>query len=200
MSPLAPACASCGRPQHSDAFPPPPPPLPSAPVASVWGDTVEIALHPMSGTKLLVMSLCTFGLYHVYWFYRNWKLRNELRRRGVLAPLRAIFAPIFAYSLFEDVDVEVRRWGVTPGWNAAALAIAYFLLNIVTRLADSLWLIGLLSVLPILAVQRTINEANARSTHPAPVNAAYSGLNIAGMVLGGIALLLALLGTFMPEP
>lgn len=200
VSPLAPACASCGRPQHSNVFPPPPPPLPSAPVASVWGDTVEIALHPMSGTKLLVMSLCTFGLYHIYWFYRNWKLRNELRRRGVLAPLRAIFAPIFAYSLFEDVDVEVRRWGVTPGWNAAALAIAYFLLNIVTRLADSLWLVGLLSVLPILAVQRTINEANARSTRPAPVNAAYSGLNIAGMVLGGIALLLALLGTFMPEP
>jgi hypothetical protein len=153
----------------------------------------------MSGTKLLVMSLCTFGLYHIYWFYRNWKLRNDLRRRGVTAPLRAIFAPIFAYSLFEDVDVEVRRWGVSPGWNAAALAIAYFLLNLVTRLSDPLWLIGLLSFLPLLPVQRTINEANARSTHPAPVNAAYSGLNIAGIVLGGILLLLAIVGTLLPD-
>jgi hypothetical protein len=200
MSALAPACANCGRPQQSSVFPPPPPPLPPAPATSVWGDTVEIALHPMSVSKLLVMSLCTFGLYHIYWFYRNWKLRNELRRRGITAPLRAIFAPIFAYSLFEDVDVEVRRWGVTPGWSAAAMAIAYFLLNVATRLPNPLWLIGLLSFLPLLAVQRTINEANARSTHPAPVNATYSGVNIAGLVLGGIFLLLAIVGALLPTP
>jgi hypothetical protein len=200
VSELAPACASCGRPLHSAAFPPPPPPLPPAPVASAWGDTVEIALHPMSGTKLLVMSLCTFGLYHIYWFYRNWRLRNELRRRGVTAPLRALFAPIFAFSLFEDVDVEVRRWGVTPGWSAAALAIAYFLLNVVSRLPDPLWIISLLSVLPLLAVQRSINQANARSTNPAPVNASFSGFNIAGIVLGGLFLLLGIVGAFMPEP
>ncbi len=202
VSALAPACANCGRPQHSsaNAFPPPPPPLPSAPAVSVWGDNVEIALHPMSGTKLVVMSLCTFGIYHIFWFYRNWKLRNELRRRGVMAPLRAIFAPIFAFSLFEDVDVEVRRWGVTPGWNAAALAIAYFLLNVVSRLPGPLWIISFLSVLPLLAVQRTINEANARSMNPAPVNASYSGLNIAGIVLGGLFVLLGIIGSFMPEP
>jgi hypothetical protein len=146
------------------------------------------------------MSVCTFGLYHVYWFYRNWRLRNELRRRGVTAPLRAIFAPFFAYSLFSDVDDEVRHWGVTPGWSAAAMAIAYFLLNLVTQLPDPLWLVGLLSFLPLLSVQHTVNEANARSSHPAPVKANYSGLNIAGIVLGGILLLLALIGTFMPEP
>jgi len=80
------------------------------------------------------------------------------------------------------------------------MAIAYFLLNVATRLPNPLWLIGLLSFLPLLAVQRTINEANARSTNPAPVNATYSGVNIAGFVLGGIFLLLAIVGALLPTP
>lgn len=28
----------------------------------------------VSSTKLVVMSLCTFSLYELYWFYENWVL------------------------------------------------------------------------------------------------------------------------------
>ena len=28
---------------------------------------------PVSTTKLIVMSVCSFGLYESYWFYKHWK-------------------------------------------------------------------------------------------------------------------------------
>jgi hypothetical protein len=160
----------------------------------------DIALHPMSGTKLVVMSVVTLGLYEVWWFYRNWKLRNELRDRGVLAPLRAILSGIFAYSLFQDVGEEARRVDVSPGWSAALLWIAFLLLSATSGLPDPLWLVSFLNVVPLCVVQRTINEANARSPHPAPLNDRYSTLNRVGIGVGILCLILVLLGLFLPEP
>ncbi len=43
--------------------------------AAATGDTP--IFFPASRTKLLVMSLCTFGLYEYYWFYKNWKLVRD---------------------------------------------------------------------------------------------------------------------------
>jgi hypothetical protein len=188
-------CAYCGSDLQAPVayFPP------AAELDEVPGPP-DIALHPMSETKLLVMSLVTFGVYQVYWFYRNWKLRNELRGRDVMAPLRAIFSGIFAYSLFEDVGEEARRVGVSPGWSPVLLGIVYFLMGIATRLPDPLWLLSFLSLIPLYLVQRTINDANARSPRPAPLNDRYSTLNRVGIGLGIICLLLVLLGLFFPEP
>lgn len=191
----APECAYCGSDLQAPVayFPP------AAELDGTAGPP-EIALHPMSETKLLVMTVVTFGLYEVWWFYRNWKLRNELRDRGVLAPLRSILAGFFAYSLFEDVDEEVRRVGVSPGWSAVLLGIAYFVLTATSRLPDPLWLLSLLNVAPLYVVQRTINEANARSPRPAPLNDRYSTLNLVGIALGSIFLFLVMIALYFPEP
>lgn len=193
-SPSAVDCAYCGgalRPGAAYAYAAPEP-------VRVWSDAPEIALHPMSVTKLVVMSLVSFGLYHIWWHYRNWKLRNDLRGRGVTPALRAIFSPLFAYSLFEDVEEEVRRWGMGVGWNAVFLGIMYFLSNAATRLPEPFWIAGLAAVFILVPVQRSINAANAASSRPAPVNDRFSAANIAGIVLGGILLFLALIGTFFP--
>ena len=32
---------------------------------------------PVSLTKLVVISFWTFGLYEIYWFYKNWSLINQ---------------------------------------------------------------------------------------------------------------------------
>ncbi len=187
-------CAYCG----SDLQPPvaffPPAALDEAP------GPPHVALHPMSEAKLIVMTVATFGLYVVLWFYRNWKLRNELRGRNVMAPLRAIFSGIFAYSLFEDVDEEARRVGVKPGWNPVVLGIMFFLLGAATRLPDPWWLVFFLSLVPLCVVQRTINQANARSPRPVPLNQSYSTANRVGIGLGSIFLLLVLIGVFFPVP
>jgi len=60
-------------------------------------------------------------------------------------------------------------------------------------------LVSLIRFLPLLVVQRSINALNAAVTPEAPRNDKYSGLNVAMIVIGGLVLLLAILGTLLPE-
>lgn len=162
-----------------------------------WAALPEIGLHPMSEVKLALLSLATLGLYELYWFYRNWKLRKQVRKSDVSPFWRAFFAPIFAFSLFEDVLSEARRVRVSVGWSAGELGVAFLLLSAAWRLPDPYWMVTLLSFVPLVLVQRVINKANAKSANPGPVNQSYSVLNVVGIVLGGLVLLLGIIGTFV---
>ncbi|MBV9775056.1 MAG: hypothetical protein JO040_13975 [Gemmatimonadetes bacterium] len=211
VSSLAAACPRCARPiaALADVAPAPPAlgrvgiPARHAPVVTAtgspsWAALPEIGLHPMSEVKLALLCLATLGLYEPYWFYRNWRLRKQVRKSDVSPFWRAFFAPIFAFSLFEDVPSEARNLRVSVGWSAGEMGVAFLVLSAAWRLPDPYWLVTFLSFVPLVLVQRVINKANAKSTNPGPVNESYSVLNIVGIVLGGIILLLSIIGTLIP--
>lgn len=154
----------------------------------------------VSLSKFAVMSLCTFGLYELYWAYKHW---DAVRRRDQerLSPFwRAFFAPLWAFSLFPRLGRLTAMYGVPATWSGSGLALAYFLIHLTWRLPDPYWLVSLLGFLPVLVVQRSVNGLNAAVAPDAPRNDSYSGLNVVAIVLGGLLLLLAILGTFMlPE-
>jgi hypothetical protein len=66
------------------------------------------------------------------------------------------------------------------------------------RLPDPYWLVSLLGFLPVLVAQRSVNGLNAAVAPDAPRNASYSGLNVVAIVIGGLLLLFAILGTILP--
>ncbi len=48
--------------------------------SSVETDTVknsEVYFFTTSTLKLMLMSICTFGIYELYWFYKNWVLISQ---------------------------------------------------------------------------------------------------------------------------
>jgi hypothetical protein len=45
-------------------------------VSSAAGDS-QAPYFAVSLLKLTVMSVCTFGIYELYWFYKNWRLIME---------------------------------------------------------------------------------------------------------------------------
>ena len=154
----------------------------------------------VSVSKFAVMSLCTFGIYELYWAYKHWDAMRR-REQEKLSPFwRAFFAPLWGFSLLPRLQQLTAVFGVPATWSGSALALAYFLLHISYRLPDPLWLVSLLSFLPLLVVQRSVNELHRTVVPAAPRNDSYSGLNVAGIVLGGLLLLLAILGTLMPPP
>lgn len=165
-----------------------------------WASEAKgVALHPMSLGKLVVMSLCTMGLYELYWFYRNWYLQKAFRQEDVSPFWRAFFAPLFGFAMFRNVRNQAERNRLRVGWSAGGMGLLFLVLSGLYRLPDPYWLICLFTFVPILPVQRTINELNAASPRPAPVNAEYSMANMVGIAVGGLFLFLTVIGTFLPE-
>ena len=214
VSDAAPACIHCGRPMAARPEQPaaqPPAwglrgaaveaPYPPVPVEVPGPAIPEVAsavgeLHAMSVHKLVLMSVCTFGVYEIFWFYRNWSRVRE-RGRSVSPFWRSFFAPIWGYSFFEEVEDQAlaARMG-SVGWSPLALGLLFFLLSALWRLPDPWWLVTYLSVLTLVPVQGTINELAARrGVRP---DSSFEGKHIAVIVVGGILLLLVLVGLFLP--
>ena len=153
----------------------------------------------VSLSKLSVMSLCTFGFYELYWCYKQWDAGRR-REQEELSPFwRAFFAPIWAFSLFSRIQQLTAKHGVPATWSGNGLALAFLLLGITWRLPDPLWLVSLLTFLPLLVVQRSINVLNAVVAPSAERNDRYSGANVVVIVIGVILLVFAIWGTLFPD-
>jgi hypothetical protein len=147
----------------------------------------------VSTHKFVVMSLTTFGLYTVYWVYRQWK--RFVERGDVLSPFwRTFFMLVTNYALFARVRARAREDRVPIDWLPSILGSFYLTLTLTFRLPDPWWMLTLLSFLPIIPVQRTIDRVNAMHLPELP-NRGYSGWNIFGIVVGGLLLILAVYGT-----
>jgi hypothetical protein len=121
------------------------------------------------------------------------------REQEHLSPFwRAFFAPLWAFSLFPRLGRLAAIYGVPATWSGSGLALAYFLIHITWRLPDPYWLVSLLGFLPVLVAQRSVNGLNAEVAPDAPRNASYSGLNVVAIVIGGLLLVFAILGTILP--
>jgi hypothetical protein len=167
-------------------------PAPMVEVVSAVGE-----LHPLAIHKLLVLSLFSFGLYEVYWCYRNWSRVRERTGSGISPFWRAFFSPLWGFSLFDEVDDQARAAGVHVGWSPLGLGILFFLLSVLWKLPDPWWLVTHLSCLVLVPVQLTINRMAARrGVRP---DASLQVKHVAVIAIGGILWLLVILGTFFPQ-
>ena len=147
-----------------------------------------------------MLSVCTFGLYDLYWFYKNWE-RVAWRRREALSPFwRTVFAGIWNFGLFREVKDFAGERGVKAGWSPILLGSVYLAMSVLMRLPKTPALFGLLFFLPILPVVLTIHRIHEmyRGLVTEPVNDNFSGWNIVALVVGGVMVLLAIVGTFLP--
>lgn len=149
--------------------------------------------------KLAVLSLCTFGLYGVYWHYKQWMAENEIRKVKVSAGVYAFFAVFTAYSLFSSIKATLESDGDQPGFSPGLFAAAYAVLVISWRLPGALGLIGFLWFIPIVPIQRAIN-LNARKHDPyADLNENWEWWAFLLTAMGTVLLLLAIVGALFPE-
>jgi len=97
--------------------------------------------------KFILMSIATIGLYQIYWFWKNWKVVESRESSKKYPLIRAVFAPIFAYSLFQRIKVA----------NPVVLALGYFVIGALWRLPDSWGVLSVFSFVPLIPVQQMIN-------------------------------------------
>ena len=151
--------------------------------------------------KLFVMSAVTFGLYNVFWMDRQWR-REQLASGENISPFaRAFFGVLWSYSLFGSILASAERADIgLIKHNEGKLAVAFFLLCMCWRLPGPFAFIGVLSVLPLMSVQRIINRMAVSRGQQCDANRRLSWLNWLGVGGGGAVSVLAVVGAILPPP
>ncbi len=148
---------------------------------------------------LLLLGILTLGFYEFYWFYRNWRdldahlrlgIRPGLRTAGLLVPGLNVF---LVYDQLRLVAEAAAREGVrvtfSPGWNTAVFFLLAFVSNV-----TMMWALSLLTVLPLLPVQETLNRYWAGCEPGWPVREEFTAGELVAMLAGAGFLALAVLG------
>ena len=202
-------CRSCGKhvPARSDVCqcgfdrrtaPEPVSEIDASRTAVATGD--ETVWFAVGATKLVVMSVVTLGLYQLYWFYQQWR-RVADTEENIRPRARALFSVFFCHSLFRRVMESARTMGMEPPLPAALLSVPFILLTLAWKLPRPFSLIGLLSVLPLVLVQRLANAVALGQAPETDANARLTPVNWVGVAVGGLLVLLAVAGAFLsPRP
>lgn len=108
--------------------------------------------------KVALLSLCTFGLYAIWWFYWQWRYLKIHRNYDIYTVLRAIFSPLFCFKLFEEVELDLQEQDSELAQSSVLLGSMYLLAHLASRLPEEYWLISVFHVVPLYIVQAGINE------------------------------------------
>lgn len=172
--------------------------------------------------RLIILSILTFGIYEIYWFYRNWKHLKKHKNLDISPGWRTVgfFVPIYGIILIYRQIRDIRDFAMEAGCKTYSspewLTFGYiFLSGISLRLAVYEWkltnpmellgtavfglFISLLAVWLLVVVQRTLNTYWEKEQPEFSMRTKFSGKEIALLVIGGIFWILSLIGTFMPE-
>jgi hypothetical protein len=149
--------------------------------------------------KFTVMSICTFGIYKLYWFYKNWNLIKQRERTNIAPFWRAFFAYFFCYQCFSHIRARSASLGLHQLAPAGPLAVGWIITTLLWKLPDPYWLLSTLAFLFILPVQALANRINSTITPLHDPNRRFTAWNLVGVVVGAISVILATIGTFQPD-
>jgi len=164
--------------------------------------------------NLVLLYVFTFGIYAIYWFYRNWKYMKLHKNIDIKPGWRTVglFVPIYnivlIYRQFRDIRDLAREVGCeaypSPGW----LTVGYFFLSgLSLRLSWKLpdpysllsWIPDLLALWIFIIVQKTLNRYWEKEQIGLSERTQFSGKETAVLIIGGIFLILSFIVAFIPE-
>ncbi|WP_080054878.1 DUF4234 domain-containing protein [Spirosoma aerolatum] len=151
-----------------------------------------------------LLSFFTFGIYTIYWFYKNWAFFRDVYNWDIYPFWRAIFNIFFVHTLLEHInDVAVEKGH--PGISSNGYATGFVILAVAQRMLDrvspdSLALMALF-VPPFLFLVPSVKQLNYiyRQAYPNKYNPALSPGEFLIVIVGGIVMVLAVAGLLMGE-
>lgn len=146
-----------------------------------------IRYSPVRFDKFILLSVLSYGLYPLLWFYRNWRQIKKEEGSNLWPWARTLFAPLWYYPLLKRLEVR----------SAVGLAAVFWLSGLLWRLPDPYWLVSVLYFLPLLPALQVINRMNSGETGNYP-SYGWRKRSTAGLVLGLLFVPLVMLGTLGP--
>jgi len=158
--------------------------------ASAQPLTPAVAYHHVAPLKFAILSVATLGLYEMFWFYQNWKYVRQRDASQIRPFWRAVFSPLWCFSLARDLGNHDDRWTTA---RAGMVAAAYASLVLASRLPDPWWLLTIGTFLPLLALVSAIHAVNTDRGVKSPYYARFGAGPLAAVLVGAPFLALAVL-------
>ncbi len=157
----------------------------------------KIAPYPyvISTTKLIVLSIATFGLYEIYWFYRQCKSTNFLlgiKRGKFTLLLDALFAGFTAFPLFKHISTIVSENDKENKIRPDLLATLFLIFNICIK-ASGFFILG--QVVILVFVQKALNKYWEKRFDDKLVKSKFGTGDIVLTVIGAMLYALAFYGS-----
>ena len=147
---------------------------------------------PVSLIKLLILSLCTFGLYQPYWLFSHWYYVREREKASISLLCRVFFAVFFCYPLFRRIRATANAQNISPSFSPAGCAAGWIIFTLLSL--TPLVLVSPFSALFLLPVQRTVNAINLAADPEHDPNNTFTVVNKVAIVIGGLLWLLLIVG------
>ncbi len=163
------------------------------PVVAV-GEGVPL-YFPVSTTKLVVLSVCTLGLYQLYWFYKHWQQIKQNERSDISPFWRTFFTIFYLRPLLRSIKDTAELYGVEAKFNPLTLTLVFLGLNLCGNVGSAGWIISLFAIVPLIVAQGVANQINEATAPGHDRNDTFTGGNIAAIIIGGLLLALSLFGT-----
>lgn len=95
--------------------------------------------YAMSVTKLWIMSVLTFGLYNLVFFYRHWRHQRDEHGHSVSPFWRAVFSPFMYFGLNQQISEAARFAAVPVSTLLGSAPFVYFVANALGRVLDRVY-------------------------------------------------------------
>ena len=119
--------------------------------------------------KIVYLSIISFGIYEIIYFYIMWKtLKNNFGYK-VHAGARGLFACITNFWLFPILEKYFNAFGEKAFFGTLAAGL-YFIVNFSSRLPDLYSLISFGTIAFLVYIQIKINKINKNNFPDAPQN------------------------------
>ena len=104
----------------------------------------------ISTALFIFLSIISFGIYEVVWFYRNWKYIKE-KEGGDISPFwRAFFSIFFITQQFRMMLNYAKKEGYKESFSPGWMTFWWFILALTGRAEGTGFFMSILTFLPLL--------------------------------------------------
>ncbi|ACA88534.1 hypothetical protein [Shewanella woodyi] len=138
-----------------------------------YSKIVDAPLFHVSLSKFCIMFVMTFGLYQLYWAFKQWQALRNFYQLDAWPVARSFFSIFFTHSLFVYITEYIKETEREYSWHQTGYATLYVFLVVVGSLFSNLidedstnillwsltFVIPMMVVLPLYKAQKAINFA-----------------------------------------
>jgi hypothetical protein len=151
-------------------------------------------------SKFITLSIVTFGLYELWWFYKAWRFYEQKDKLRIMPAFRALFSILFLPSLLSKINKHARSLGYEKNLSPGLIYIGYLIFSLLAFLPLPFSFVALLGVLFLLPPFKALCFAKQNSTGFLVVEQKkYSARQFVLLVLGVLLWFLIIANLFVEQ-